>query len=149
MTSVRAADPGDVDTVVGLAVGLFREDAGTRDASMDIGWPEREGAAYYTRLIETELVLIADDGAGFLIGVRHPASSLRPVLTAELHSMYVRPEHRDRGVGSALVRGFLAWARERAAGRVTVAAFAANADAIRFYTRHGFTPHEITLSQNL
>ena len=52
---------------------LFREDAGRHDSLRDLDWPAREGAAYYSALVndEASLVTLARDGghvAGHLIG---------------------------------------------------------------------------------
>jgi ribosomal protein S18 acetylase RimI-like enzyme len=61
----------------------------------------------------------------------------------------VHPGHRDAGVGSALVRHFAGWARDRDAVQASVSAYAANEAAQRFYARHGFTPMTVTLRAGL
>jgi len=43
-------------------------------------------------------------------------------------------------VGGRLVDAFKTWATEQGAVRLTVTAYAANTDAIRFYQRNGFAP---------
>lgn len=60
------------------------------------------------------------------------ATAMRLVKSATLVSMYVRPEHRRARSGAGLVT-----------------AYAANADAIRFYERGGFAPQLVTLRQAL
>jgi GNAT superfamily N-acetyltransferase len=83
---------------------------------------------------------------GHLIGHIYPASAMWTGVRSELISMYVWPEHRDRGLGSRFVEEFFAWSRERGAARFQVSAHAANESAIRFYRRHGFTPLSVELT---
>jgi GNAT superfamily N-acetyltransferase len=47
--------------------------------------------------------------------------------------LYVNPAHRGDGVGARLVETFRSWARRCRAERMSVTAYAANTDAIRFY----------------
>ncbi|REF37074.1 GNAT family N-acetyltransferase [Thermasporomyces composti] len=60
--------------------------------------------------------------------------------TAELVSMWVRPEARGSGVADALVRAVLDWAVARGAARVHLWVTATNERARRFYERLGFVP---------
>ncbi len=60
---------------------------------------------------------------------------------ARLFGMVVRPEHRLRGFGAALVRAVLADAREREGVRlVQLTVTEGNAAAQRLYQRFGFVP---------
>ena len=148
--TVNTATHDDISSLVASVAALFREDAGRHDSLMDLGWPAREGAAYYSALVNDEacLVTLARDGghvAGHLIG---KLSGPGPMLTgriAVLESMRVAPGSRRAGVGSLLVRHFLTWARDRGAQQASVTAYAANDAAQRLYARHGFEPASITL----
>ncbi|MEV4146699.1 GNAT family N-acetyltransferase [Amycolatopsis sp. NPDC049691] len=143
----------DVPALVASAAALFAEDAGSRDPRMDLGWPDREGAAYYRGLVRDEkaLCLLARaDGAaaGHLIGRLLPIGSLCPkAVRAALESMRVAAEHRRRGVGEALVSAFVDWARDRGANELVVQAYAANDGAVAFYRAQGFRPFEVTLTR--
>lgn len=147
---VRAAGPGDVEVLVALCAGLFVEDGGRRDVGMDTGWPERGGRRYFADVIagDDSVGLVAEAGgapAGYLVGRMAGPSDTRPLRVAVLESMYVRPERRRGGLGAALVAGFRAWAAGQGADRLSVTAYATNADAIRFYEREGFAPRSVTL----
>jgi hypothetical protein len=48
--TVSPVTEGDIDALVMSVAGLFAEDAGRHDPGMDLRWPEREGAAYYSQL---------------------------------------------------------------------------------------------------
>lgn len=150
--TVRPASPGDLDALAELNAALFAEDSGTRDPFLDQGWPGREARGYFAAALEdganvVVFVAAAEDAGtvGYLIGRLHAPNSMRPVLTGELESMYVRPPDRSNGTGSLLVREFLRWADECRVGRVAVTAYAANEGAIRFYGRFGLLPKSVTL----
>ncbi|MET7733604.1 GNAT family N-acetyltransferase [Streptomyces sp. NPDC005402] len=152
--TVRRARPEDIPGLVASSAGLFAEDAGTRDPSVDVGWPREHGAASFTAALEdpARLVLVvAHDGevVGHLTGSLTDPSAVRPVKSATLNGLYVRPAHRRAQVGARLVEEFLAWAEERGAVQAEVAAYAANPEAIRFYERQGFGAHAVTLRHGL
>lgn len=154
MTQIRPAVHDDVPGLVECSIGLFTEDAGTRDSTMNLDWPRTSAAQSLTEGIDDpeRLILAAvRDGrvVGSLTGDVAEASHMRPIRMATLRSMYVRPEARDGGVGSALVAAFRAWALGKSADRLAVTAYAANEDAIRFYRRNGFAPHHLTLEAHI
>lgn len=62
----------------------------------------------------------------------------RPELTPWLASVYVAPEHRGRGVASALVRRVVEEARDSAIGRL----YLWTTDQERLYARLGWSPLE-------
>ena len=150
MTIARVT-PETLDDFLGSVVALFAEDAGTRDTGWDLGWPEREGRAYYTGLLDDEkslclLATTANGPAGHLVGnVRGPGTMRPGEVIAELVSMRVAEQARRGGVGSGLIAEFMEWANAKGATEAHVTAFAANAGAIDFYQRNGFTPYELTL----
>jgi GNAT superfamily N-acetyltransferase len=164
--TIRAATPADAVVVARLNAGLFAEDSARHDPAVDQGWPEREGASYFAELLGSEraagwLALDGgddgpgagfDDGAapvGYAVARLAGPHDLRPVVRADLESIYVAPERRGHGVGAALVGAVAAWARERRAVELTVTAYAANAGAVAFYARHGFAPRSVILARPL
>ncbi len=156
MSQVRisTADAGDVAALVDLCSALFAEDAGTRDPHTDSSWPAERGRAHFLGLLADDdalclLALSGEDAIGYLAGHITGPTALRPVRVAELQSMHVRRARRGQGVGGRLVDEFRGWARYRHAGLVSVAAYAANEGAIRFYQRLGFGPMSVTLEGTL
>lgn len=148
--TIRTAVPDDLDVVVALAAALFAEDAGAHDEHTDLDWPAREGREYFGGLLDgpTSRCFLAElDGTvcGALIGRITRETTVRPVRAAELESMYVRPEYRSCGVGSALIAEFLDWARHRGAQLAGVTAYAANVRAVAVYRRNGFAPKSVHL----
>ncbi len=61
-----------------------------------------------------------------------------------LEDMVVHPESRGSGLGSKLLAHALAYAEQNGFGRVTLLTDHRNADAQRFYARHGFTLSDMT-----
>lgn len=148
-TIVTTASHDDIDALVASVAGLFVEDGARHDSLMDVGWPAREGAAYYSALIgdQTCLVTLARQDSqviGHLIGRLSEPGALRTGRIAVLESMRVTPAARGTGVGSLLVENFLAWGRDHDAAQASVTAFAANRTAQRFYERHGFVAKSVT-----
>ncbi|WUL38740.1 GNAT family N-acetyltransferase [Streptomyces canus] len=86
---------------------------------------------------------------GHLTGSLTEPSAVRPVKSATLNSLYVRPAHRRARIGGQLVAEFLAWAGAEGAAQAEVDAYAANQEAIRFYERQGFGAQAVTLRYDL
>jgi len=64
--------------------------------------------------------------------------------TAWLDELYVRPAHRERGVGTALLRAVLDAARAAGAAAVDLEVESSHARAAALYERHGFRRHQRT-----
>ncbi len=158
-TLILSAESDCVPQLVESVAALFSEDGGQRDPYMDIHWPKREGIDYYAAAVEDPscLCLVAFDGTsrrspivGHLIGRTMRHNGLRPdAAQVVLESMRVDPAHRVRGVGTLLVEHFREWGHLAAANEASVAAYAANTQAIQFYVHCGFTPFELTLHASL
>lgn len=73
---------------------------------------------------------------GLVRGARHEQVK----DTAYIISMWVAPEARRQGTGSALVDAIVEWARAQGVMRVFLDVGELNAPAIALYTRKGFVP---------
>lgn len=145
---------GDHRLVQALHAKLWREDSGTRDRHMDPGWPAREGEKYFEVGLADEraagwLAEVGGVPVGFLFARLRGPSGTRPVLVADLESMYVDGDHRASGVGAALFATFRRWAEERGAGVLAVSAYATNERAVAFYRRMGFSPQSVSMEQEV
>lgn len=87
------------------------------------------GARPYAEVIIAEAL---DGAAGFALFF-HNFSTFRARPGIYLEDLYVRPSHRQRGVGTALIRHLAALAVERECGRLEWSVLDWNADAIAFY----------------
>ncbi len=111
---IRPSQPEDVTDIVRLSDALFREDAGSRDPTMNLEWAVQEGQGYFTDLLADEnaacwLAEYTSSGevVGYLVSRLGEGNSLRPVRVATLEGMHVREEFRAQGVGAKLVERFL------------------------------------------
>jgi GNAT superfamily N-acetyltransferase len=150
--TIRSATPADAVVVARLNAGLFAEDSARHDPAMDQGWPAREGARYFAELLGGDraagwLALDADTPIGYAAGRLAGPADVRPVVRADLESIFVVADRRGDGVGAALVAEFARWARSRGADELSVTAYAANERAVAFYARHGFAPRSVVLAR--
>ncbi|MEM8533250.1 MAG: GNAT family N-acetyltransferase [Chloroflexota bacterium] len=147
---IRQANDTDLTAIVELNYGLFQEDAGQRDPSMNLEWPRQHGMEYFRDMLTGTksvcFVAVTDaETVGYLVGYVREPNDLCLIKSAELESMFVLPAWRSRQVGSQLFQTFLIWARERGAQSISVSAYAANERAIAFYQSHGFKPKNLIL----
>jgi|OpeIllAssembly_1097287.scaffolds.fasta_scaffold81093_2 GNAT superfamily N-acetyltransferase len=66
-----------------------------------------------------------------------------------VHSLFVLPAARRRGVGRALVRHALRWGRRQAAGGAELGMAAANRSARALYESFGFRLQEVAMARDL
>lgn len=101
---------------------------------------------FATRLDSTDGVMLGAFAAGALVGivgvVREPAA--KEHHRAVIRSMFVTPDARGLGVGSALLRHALAVADALpGVWQVILTVTAGNDAAMRLYRAHGFTPYGV------
>jgi GNAT superfamily N-acetyltransferase len=132
--SPRAATPADAATVARLL------DAFNREFHTPTPGPE----VLATRL---RPLLAGADVIAFLAGdpaVAVALLTLRPNIWYDgpvgiVDELYVAPEARGGGIGSALIAAVESVTRERGGRLVEIAVDGADVDARRFYERHGYT----------
>ena len=109
----------------------------------------REGLA---RGIVTGGVLVArtddDELAGFIQFAAETDAYEQDVTRGAIENIYVRPEHRGRGVGSDLLATAEEQLFEAGVDRIRLEVLAPNEDARRFYARHGYEPHRVELEKS-
>jgi GNAT superfamily N-acetyltransferase len=147
---IRDADEADLGRVVELLVlGPVPGGPASTEVPGDLG-PYR--AALRDILGSGGAILVAER-AGGLVGVcqlvvfRHLQAY--GGLCAEVESMHVHPDHRNRGVGAALIGEAIARARALGCYRVQLTSNTARPDAHRFYERLGFVPSHVGFKMRL
>jgi GNAT superfamily N-acetyltransferase len=134
---VREARSGDLESMVELLGYLFKQEADFSPA------PAKQRRAL-------ELILAQPSLGRLFVLTRGPkvmgmVSLLFTISTAEggkaawLEDLVVRPEQRDHGLGTRLLRAAVDWARKEGITRITLLTDGTNARARRLYLRHGFT----------
>ena len=127
---------------------------------LTVQW-EREGTtigymasdeAYLRGFLNACFLVVRDAGriVGFVCArvVDNPGHAAMPAARRllQVEELFVRPEARQRGIGSALVRAALQWGRERGVAAFHVFTATRDTDRVlRFYRRHGFQPWGIQM----
>jgi ribosomal protein S18 acetylase RimI-like enzyme len=89
-----------------------------------------------------------DRTVGFISGeLRQGSPTFLPRTWASVDDIFVEPEYRNRGMGSALLQSVRDWAQERGADGISLQVAAANARGRKFYEDLGF--REISVYQVL
>ncbi len=150
--SIRPAQPDDFTVIQALNHLLFLYEK-QFTSTYNIWWMYQEkGINYFlNRLLNQDshsIFLVAEQGGeviGYLTGHVSNISYRAVNPIAELENMFVLPEHRGRGVGTALIKEFIQQAKSLGAKRFKVEALSANHSAISFYKHLGFSPQALTL----
>jgi ribosomal protein S18 acetylase RimI-like enzyme len=105
------------------------------------------------RHIVTGGVLVArdesDDLLGFVMFSPESGTYEEDVDRGLVQNIYVVPERRGEGIGTELLASAEETLSEMGADVVTLEAMAANEAARRFYRRHGYHTHRVTLEKPL
>lgn len=139
---VREATPSDARDYIALIKGILGEQP-------PVDTPYEVGEFNPTTSAIRELILDYNEAPNglFLIaeseGVIGVLTCRGGLLAADQHTselgIYVAKDARDQGVGNALMRHAVTWARESPiVERVELEVFAGNARAIHLYEKHGF-----------
>lgn len=136
--SIRSAHPDDAETLVNLIRELAEYEKLEHEARAN---PEaiRQHLFGPRSFAEALIVEIAGEPVGFALFF-HNYSTFRGQPGLYLEDLFVRPEHRGRGVGKALLARLAALAVERGCGRLEWAVLDWNAPAIAFYQSLGARP---------
>jgi len=137
---VRRVDPADQAATAALA-NLRRASVEERDGPMDDPGFEAAFAEWWSREALHRLAWLAElDGTAIgmvnaLEFTRMPTPGRPAGRWGYLGNAYVRPEHRDRGVGALLVEALIDEGRARGWVRIVLSP---SARSVPFYRRAGF-----------
>jgi len=59
--------------------------------------------------------------------------------------MYVKPEHRGKGINKVITDELVSWSKSRGISEVRLDVYAQNESAIKAYEKAGFEPHLLTM----
>lgn len=147
---VREATPGDAEALSALAREVYAAAFGVTMPPDDLAAHlEHELSHQKFRMLLVEDTFLLAETSGELVGfVQFGNAELDAAWLTEpvelrpgdgyLERLYVRATHRNRGVGSELLRAALAHPRLGVCKTVFLDVWAENAGAVRLYARHGF-----------
>ena len=138
--TVRPAEPGDAAALVELGRAVGNEPEGWLIA--ESGWRGVADERRYLRSIrryENAAVLVAEAEDGTVVGRLSIARDSHPASrhVADLGLLVAGPSRR-RGVGTALLRAAVDWARRGGVRKLELHVFPHNAPALALYERFGF-----------
>ena len=131
--TTRLATPDDADEVARLLHDFNRE--------FDVASPGAGVLAPRLRALLATDATVAIVAGMPIVGLA--LVTLRPNVWYEgpvalLDELYVVPDRRNEGIGSAIIGHLLSLARERRVGLIEINVDEPDVDAQRFYVRHGF-----------
>lgn len=150
MVEIELADPPDADRIVDLWIQLA-EGQRVYDSHI-LGGPNR------TRIRESILrhvsgnrLLVArrEDILGFVMFALEQGSFEQDVVRGTIENLYVEPDSRNEGIGSALLSRAESCLDDRGAVAVSLNVMAENAAARRFYRRHGYGIHRVEFEKDI
>lgn len=129
--------------------------------SIEPSWPSGEAiVGDYLTYLNTEcaahngciiMAECAEQTAGFIcvVASTRGESPEDPAPFAWVHDIFVKPEHRRRGVASVLMAEAERFARSHGARLLRLGVLDRNTRARAFYVRHGFREHAQVLTKTL
>lgn len=101
-------------------------------------------------IVAAELLVAVDDETllGFVMFAVETGEYAQETIRGILRNIYVVPEHRNQGVGTALLEAAESRLIDRGVDCLTLEVMADNDAARRFYRRHGYDPHRIGLEKS-
>ncbi|WP_132060364.1 GNAT family N-acetyltransferase [Halorussus amylolyticus] len=149
MVGVEAATLADADEVADLWVALAEGQRAFE--SHLLADPNRETVrnAVARRAVADELLVARGDEsiAGFVTFGLESGAYEQDTTRGLVQNIYVVPDRRGKGIGSALLAAAEESLTDAGAEVVALDVMADNADARRFYRRHDYRPHRTEMEK--
>ncbi len=149
--SIESPDRAEIDHLVDLWVELAAGQQ--RHDSLIEAAPNRETIREsIAQHLISDGILVARDDAGTIVGfVMFTAQAGRyteRVKTGVIENLYVVQAARNEGLGSALLEAAHTRLHDAGVETIMLDVMAANSAAQRFYARHGYDAHRLTLAKH-
>lgn len=133
---LRQAEQGDVDAIMEIAENTWKDSyrdilSGDTIESVVERWYSRENLE---EQVESHFFLVAEE-EGRVVGFAHATFM---GSSADLHRIYLDPEHQRSGIGTALYEKIEHLLEEKAVEKIELEVLAENRKGISFYEKHGF-----------
>ncbi len=142
MTTIENAVLDDIPQLCELLTLLFQQET---DFQPDF---EKQYRGLHCIIERPEVggILVIREGSIVLgmVNILYTVSTVCGGRVAIVEDMVVRPENRNRGLGSLMIRKAIEFAQASGCLRITLLTDRTNDSAIRFYRRHGFAPSTMT-----
>ena len=147
---VRIANLEDTPQLMELFDGSLRNMAALQPWQWRVVPQEKEFAQ--AAILDPNGMLYVWEEAGQLLGLvslflKEEESAIRfPCRYVDLDTLYVRPEAKGRGIGTALYQAACQWAKKQGADRVKLMTLSENRDARAFYDKMGMQEQQVILT---
>lgn len=146
---ITTASTDDIDAVVDLWVELAR---GQQAYGSHLCGAENRPTVRETivqRIVTDDLLIARREGTicGFVMVTIARGRYEQTVTRGIIENLYVAPQHRREGIGTALLEAGEQRLADAGATVVSLEAMADNDTARQFYAAHGYTPHRIELEK--
>jgi GNAT superfamily N-acetyltransferase len=135
-------DQADVEDVPGLAALLWMNHFDEPPSNQSLNDFSEDISRWWSERLATHLAFVARDEPAGVVGMawvalvaRVPRPGLLNRMSADIQSVFVTPEYRGRGIGSALVEAATRHASQHGSTRTTVHS---GRRAVAVYERLGF-----------
>jgi GNAT superfamily N-acetyltransferase len=137
---IRRADRRDVAAVRALRLRALESDPDAFGETLAeaLARPEADWADWIGSPERAIFVAVAADGGWVGMAVGAPAPVEAQPDSAALYAMWVAPESRGDGIGSALIDAVEGWARGEGYTGIGLGVTTTNEPAVRLYERKGF-----------
>jgi ribosomal protein S18 acetylase RimI-like enzyme len=138
----------EVETLADLWVDLAEEQR-KHGSHLNAASNREAIKAVFSQQVVDDLILVARDEeiVGFVNFSIEEGYFDQSVTRGIIQNVYVRPESRDRGIGTALMDTCEAELSDRGADVIALEAMAANDAARRLYKRRGYDEHRIEVEK--
>jgi len=145
---VEPATLDDVDSLADLWVELADEQRAF-GSHLNTSTNREAIKAVFSQQIVDDWILVAREEVivGFVNFAIEEGYFDQSVTRGIIQNVYVRPESRDRGIGTALMDSCEAELAERGADVIALEAMASNDAARRLYQRRGYEEHRIEVEK--
>jgi len=108
----------------------------------------RESILYHI-VNDSLLVAVEDDIAGFVMFSIEDGGYEQDRRRGLIENLYVRPDHRNDGVGSTLLKKAESRLRDRGVEAIALEVLVENERAREFYSEHGYDTHRLELEKSV
>lgn len=143
--SIRPPRLAEIEEVIELWAELVRSQRGY-GATLVVSGNEDVARQYFGRLLLENGVLVAtidESFAGFVSFELEPDEFDRARRPGVVENLFVRPQHRGQGVGTALLEEAEDALGQRGADTIHLEVLAPNVDAQGFYESRGYRPDRV------
>ena len=149
-SSIDRPEPTDVDRIVSLWKALVRSQGpfGTSLLAEGNDRAVRDRLSYLLAIDGVRVARCQESIVGFVTFELWQDTFEYETSAGVVQNLFVDPDHRCRGIGSALLAAAESELTNRGAVRIRLEVLIANERARSFYTRHGYNPQRLTLQKD-